>query len=112
MCQQPLCEFSVMAFGLLLCVCVCVCSECACCSRVCCLVLVLYCLAWAKLPARWENNAHKRLSEEASGADVFHVALNGAAVGSGCVCVRVLYMLTTETEEKKSQRKRPLQYVS
>lgn len=63
-------------------------------------MLVLYCLAWAKLPARWENNAHKRLSEEASGADVFHVALNGAAVGSGRVCVRVLYMLTTETEEK------------
>lgn len=39
-----------------------------------------------KLPARRENNAHKRLSEEASGADVFHMALNGAAAE----CVRVV----------------------
>lgn len=43
-----------------------------------------------KMPARRENNAHKRLSEEASGADVFHMALNGAAA-SVCVCVCSLY---------------------
>lgn len=36
-----------------------------------------------KVPARWDNNAHKRLSEEASGAAVFHTALNGAA--AACV---------------------------
>ncbi len=42
-----------------------------------------------KLPARRENNAHKRLSAGASGADVFHMALNGAAAAKGvCVCVR------------------------
>ncbi len=40
-----------------------------------------------KLPARRENNAHKRLSDEASGADVFHMALNGAAAKSVYVCV-------------------------
>lgn len=57
-----------------------------------------------KLPAQRENNAHKRLSEEASGADVFHMALNGAA--AKCVCVHVVYMLTSETE-----RKRPFECV-
>lgn len=38
MCQQPLCEISVMALGLCD-------SMCACCGRVWCLLPVLYCLA-------------------------------------------------------------------
>lgn len=63
-----------------------------------------------KLPVRRENNAHKRLSEEASGADVFHMALNGATAKCVCVCVHVVYMLMRETEEEKKE-KHPLEYV-
>lgn len=58
-----------------------------------------------KLPAQQENNAHKRLSEEASGADIFHMALNGAAAKCACVCVHVVCMLMSETE-----RKHPLEH--
>lgn len=52
-----------------------------------------------KLPARRENNAHKRLSEEASGADVFHMALNGAA--AKCVCACSLYAYEGDRKKKR-----------
>lgn len=69
-------------------VCVRVCSECgvgAVMSRA------------GKLPARWQNNAHKRLKKEASGADVLLTALNGTVENCLGVCVRVVHVLTSET---------------
>lgn len=58
-------------------------------------------------PARRENNAHKRLSEEASGADVSHAALNGAVTTFVCVCVRVLYMVASDTQNREDREKTP-----
>lgn len=98
MCQQPLCEISVMALGLCVSICVClrwmrvlwqsvVSAACATLSST------------GKLPAQRENNAHKRLSEEASGADVFHMALNGAAAAK-CACVCSLHAY--EWDRKKT----------
>lgn len=103
MCQQPLCKCLVMAFGLCVCARMCVCSQ---------PVWVLWqnvasgscgiVSSTGKVPARRENNAHKRLSEEASGADVFHTALNGAAATCACVCSRACvhlpYMDGSDTE--------------
>ena len=84
MCQQPLFKCLVMAPGL--------------CSHVFAVNVAewgVWCLCYivsstGKVAARRENNAHKRLSEEASGADVFHMALNGAAA-QVCVCVLNAY---------------------
>lgn len=50
-----------------------------------------------KLSAQQENNAHKRLKREPSGADVLLMALNGAAENCLGVYVRVAYTLTSKT---------------
>ena len=54
-----------------------------------------------------ENNAHKRLTEEASGADVFHTALNGASEKClcACVCVCSLYAYEWDGKMKKTKQK-------
>lgn len=64
-----------------------------------------------KVPARRENNAHKRLSEEASGADVFHTALNGAAAACVRVCACSSYECKRYREGGRNGRKRPLEHV-
>lgn len=51
-----------------------------------------------KLPPRQEDNAHKRLMEGASGADVFHEALNGAA--EICVCAWSLHAYEWDGNER------------
>lgn len=50
-----------------------------------------------KLSAQRENNAHKRLTKEPSGADVLLVALNAAAENCLGVYVHVVHTLTSET---------------
>lgn len=72
MCQQPLCEFLVMV-----CLC-CVCAVNVAVSVVSGVCAVLSSTGKLPAPPESENNAHKRLSAEASGADVFHMPLNGA----------------------------------
>lgn len=105
MCQQPLCKCSVMAFGL--CVCECVCSECGRCGRMWRLVCCAIVSSTGKVPARRENNAHKRLSEEASGADVFHTALNGAAAACVRVCACSSYECKRHREGERNWEKTP-----
>lgn len=39
-----------------------------------------------KLPAQWENNAHKRLKKETSGADVLLVSVRKTCLGLHVAC--------------------------